>query len=311
MTTIFVEQLISTGEAQTLVGDFIPTSILERTKIIDYDADVYTLDGRLLAKFRRAAISPKLCELAEENFVKMATMSYNRGAAAGPIDMAKLPACVKELRERRPHEAGPSGKNFVYYKLRDGRDAKNNISNGVLSSSVGYYEKVRSYPCRLTSLTRRFFQRYEKGTPFLQRLSELYGELVPDRFQCQRERCAESPDYIIPGTVFSTVSVNKNFRTAVHKDKGDYEKGFGVLACVGRGYSGCHTILPEWGVGFDLRTGDVLCMDVHEFHGNGPLNAETDEYLRLVFTCYLRQRIAHCGDALQRRIAETHCRDTL
>jgi hypothetical protein len=277
------------------MGDYIPSRILDHTQIIDYDADVYTVDGRLLAKFRRAAITPTLCELAEANFLKAATLSYNRGAAAGPIDMARLPSNVKELRPKRSHErGGSSGKNYAYYIRKDGNDAKNNVSNAAFSGAVGYYEKARQLPCRLTSFTRKHLQKYEKGLPFFQRLSELYGELVPEKYLCQKARTEENPDYVIPGTVFSTVSVNKNFRTAVHKDKGDYEKGFGVLACIERGYEGCHTILPEWGVGFDLRTGDVLCMNVHEFHGNGPL-VETDEnYLRLVFTCYLRQRIVHC-----------------
>jgi hypothetical protein len=294
MATVIVEPLISTEEAQELTGDYIPTRILDRTQIIDYDADVYTMDGRLLAKFRRAVISPTLCELAETNFLKAATLSYNRGAAAGPIDMAKLPPEAVELRPRRAHEQGTPGKNYTYYIRRDGTDAKNCVSNGIFSGLVGFYEKARQLPCRLTTFTRKHLQKYEKGLPFFQRLSELYGELVPDRYLCQKARAEENPGYVIPGTVFSTVSVNKNFRTAVHKDKGDYEKGFGVLACIERGYQGCHTILPEWGVGFDLRTGDVLCMNVHEFHGNGPLHATDENYLRLVFTCYLRQRIVHC-----------------
>jgi hypothetical protein len=41
-----------------------------------------------------------------------------------------------------------------------------------------------------------------------------------------------SQDFIIKDTAFSTVTVNKNFRTAGHYDNGDLKEGFGNLGVI-------------------------------------------------------------------------------
>ena len=55
----------------------------------------------------------------------------------------------------------------------------------------------------------------------------LFHELVPDRYNNQLQRAGESPEFVIDGTAFSTVTVNYSWRTALHRDKGDFEDGFG------------------------------------------------------------------------------------
>jgi hypothetical protein len=292
-----VNRLVPTSEVQALHGEFIPESILKQCRILDYDVDVYTSTGKLLAKFRKNVIPPELCKLARGQFLKAARVGYNRGAAAGPIDMSKLPKDVLHLRPRRSHERGvKSSKNYTYYVRTNGQDAKNQLSNGTRSGLVGYYEKARGLPCRLTGFTRTYFDKYQAGLPFLQHLSQLFQELIPESYERQRQRALETPNFIIPDTAFSTVTVNHNFPTAIHKDAGDFEAGFGNLACISENYEGAHTVFPEWGVGFDVRTGDFLAMNVHEFHGNSPLipTDPTSEPLRLTFVCYLRKLIQRC-----------------
>ena len=44
---------------------------------------------------------------------------------------------------------------------------------------------------------------------------------------------------------------------------------------------------PKYGVGFDVRSGDVCFMDVHEFHGNTEIKAK-GKYEELV--CVLLQK---------------------
>lgn len=295
---VVVDRIISVDTAKSLEGEFIPEYILEKTSIIDYDADVYNTDNQLIAKFRKNVIPPELCMLARDNFLKAAKTSYNRGTAAGPIDISRLPKDVYELRPMRDHEKGVKNtKNWTYYIRKDGSDAKNQLSNASQSGLLGFYEKARGLPCRLTGYTRDYFDRFKAGIPFFQHISQLFQELVPDRYQCQSNRANETPDFIIPGTVFSTVTVNKNFRTGIHKDAGDFEAGFGNLTCISENYSGCHTIFPEWGVGFNVRTGDFLAMDVHQYHGNSTLVPLSNDYLRLTFVCYLRKGMHLCKGA--------------
>ena len=77
---------------------------------------------------------------------------------------------------------------------------------------------------------------------------------------------SEKSMYQIEDTAFSSVTINRNFRTAMHMDDGDFKEGYGNLSVIERGkYSGGATIFPRYGVGFNVRTGDFLAMDVHEW----------------------------------------------
>ena len=132
------------------------------------------------------------------------------------------------------------------------------------------------------------------------------------------------PHLKIPDTCFSTITINRNFRTALHRDAGDYKDGFGNLTVIERGkYHGGYTIFPQFGVAVDARSGDFLPMDVHQWHSNTPIY-ETEEdkafnetlepafkdnpevgtvgiyekYTRLTFVCYLREKIVNCPDEI-------------
>jgi hypothetical protein len=83
-----------------------------------------------------------------------------------------------------------------------------------------------------------------------------------------------------------------NFQTTVHTDKGDDEEGFGNLAVIEKGkYTGGETCFPQYGLGVDVRTGDIIYMDVHQPHGNLPINLESKDAERLSIVCYLRKKI--------------------
>jgi hypothetical protein len=145
--------------------------------------------------------------------------------------------------------------------------------------------------------------------------------LLPEAHSRQKAQADLRPEYQINQTAFSTVTINRNFRTGIHKDAGDYPTGFGNLVVIERGdYSGGYTCFPEFGVGFDVRTGDMLLMDVHQFHANTamyetPKQAAYNEtlpkiynlkskvikaagadknYTRLSFVCYLRNKLKDC-----------------
>ena len=58
----------------------------------------------------------------------------------------------------------------------------------------------------------------------------LYENLLNDYYNIQKSFISKiNPEYVIKDTVFTTVTVNKNFRTALHKDSGDLKNGFGNL----------------------------------------------------------------------------------
>jgi hypothetical protein len=112
-----------------------------------------------------------------------------------------------------------------------------------------------------------------------------------------------------PHTSFTTVTTNVNYQTSIHTDKGDDVEGFGNLAVIerGPGYDGGETCFPQYGIGVDVRTGDILFMDVHQPHANLPIKLkDKDESFRLSIVCYLRKNVWLSTMNKTRKFYESH-----
>ncbi|GAA4908144.1 hypothetical protein [Streptomonospora salina] len=163
--------------------------------------------------------------------------------------------------------------------------------------------------CRLTAWTGEHLPRFRQLAPLLESMSTALAEHVPDRYEAQAERVAAThPDWIVPGTVFSTVTVNNSYPTGGHKDAGDLAEGFSTLAVLRRGdYSGGRLVFPEYRVAADMDEGDLLLMDAHQWHANTamtcPHGAKNDQMLRccgaerISVVAYYRERMNACGSA--------------
>jgi hypothetical protein len=100
-----------------------------------------------------------------------------------------------------------------------------------------------------------------------------------------------------------------NYQTATHTDKGDDEEGFGNLAVIERGkYEGGETCFPQYGIGVDVRQGDVLYMDVHHHHANLPVVLTEKDAIRLSVVCYLRKRVWLITKGKTYRFFTKHCK---
>lgn len=54
----------------------------------------------------------------------------------------------------------------------------------------------------------------------------LFARECPVRYEAQMAYGrATSPEWVITGTAFTTMTANRNFRTAAHKDAGDRRPG--------------------------------------------------------------------------------------
>ena len=294
------------------------------TIVFNEDIDVYGIAHpddvaagkprrKLLAKFRKAAFSAEQVQVGWDAFRLLAIPSRNRGAAAGPIDLKGT-----YWSRRKPVET--TGWSTRY--MQNGKVSKMRVNNVVASGVIGHYEKTPflGQPCRMTGYTRRGLKQYLHGIPFLEAIDETFKSLVPDAWKKQHAAVSKKPMYQIADTAFSTLTVNMNFRTALHKDAGDYSEGFGNLTVIEWGhYHGGETIFPRFNAAFNLRTGDFIAMDVHEWHSNAPIvetkedaafnqslpdirtrDAETgvigsqERYQRISFVCYFREKLEEC-----------------
>lgn len=229
-------------------------------------------DGSLLLRYLPHA-TPALLQVQGRVALRdAAVLSRNRGAAAG---------------ERE------------YPKKKDGTRSKTDYSPPVESGVVGYLDRNARFPyCRLTAFGHAHAEDLTAALPLLRWISARFEDEVPERADAQRDAfLATSEDFRLKGTLFTTVTVNRNFQTAVHKDAGDLREGFGVMTAFGEGYRGGHLCFPEFRVAVDMREGGLLFADVHEWHGNVPMVPTHAFWERLSLVCYYREHMKECGSA--------------
>lgn len=297
--------------------------------ILNHDCNVYKLDDELneiisednlLFAFRKNVFKEEDCVNAFNALQKHAQKKHNnRGSAGGLLKKESLPNYVKEATDLSKFRA--------YYIGKDGKKKKDHISNYVQSGIIGYFDRYdrnifnkkkgeqkldlsKIKPCRMTQFTRDQVEKWKYTLPLINSANDIFKELVPQRHQNQLLRAKETSDYQILDTAFSTITINYNYQTATHKDKGDYESGFGNLIVLEKSkcveeencceYEGGYLGFPQYKVAVDIRQGDFLAMDVHEWHCNTSLNLntktnqKTKNYGRLSMVCYLRKNMIKC-----------------
>lgn len=312
-------------------------------KIMKEDCDVYYFDDdkkkKLLLSFRKNVIPNDICINAYNALEKEAKIKHNnRGAAAGKLDIKNLPKYVKKTTKKtkfRTYYIGKDGKNkndhlsnFVssgilgYYdkpdrNLYNNTDTNsnnntntNNNNNTNKKKNINNKKNKRTRKkkipmCRTTKFTRDQVEKWEQCLPLIIEADKQFKNLVPDRHKNQLKRAKKTPEFQIKSTSFSTITINYNFRTALHKDKGDYAEGFGNLLVLeksksgeGDDYSGGYLCFPQFKIGVDVRQGDFLAMDVHQFHTNTNITSAKkgkNDYGRLSIVCYLRKNMINCA----------------
>lgn len=327
---IMVKPIMKDEDITKKEGNYFPEK--HYTNIIKKDCDVYYLDNnqkKLLLKFRKRVIPQQQCKTAYQNLYQAAQKrNRNRGSASGMVKKSKLPKYASNIIKKDKYR--------VFYKDNQGRTKKDNISNIAMSNIIGYYDapdrntldtvvdkrtkKISpTKMCRTTAFTQKEVSKWNNVLPYLKSADQCFKKLVPSRHQTQLTRCRKNPKYQIGNTAFSTITINYNWRTACHQDRGDLPEGFGNLLvlekdkCVDypvQSYQGGYIGFPKYGVAVDVRQGDFLAMDVHQYHSNTPIkvgkmcNSEsniknnrqkTKKHGRLSIVCYLRKNMLKCA----------------
>lgn len=222
--------------------------------VIEDDADMYTEDGKLLLRFRKKVIPQDKTELFYDNV----------------IDFTKQVLSDRDNPKEMPHI-------FGYFDIWPPSQK---------AVSVKPIVEVRE--CRFN---RDCPDKYKNTMPLIKEIDKLYKNLMPSDYKAQRKK-ANQTYFKIPGTAFTTIATNINFQTKIHCDKKDDTDGFVNLEVIEHGkYTGGETCFPQYGIGVNVRSGDVLFMDVQQPHGNLPINKKTEEAIRLSIICYLRNNV--------------------
>jgi hypothetical protein len=172
-------------------------------------------------------------------------------------------------------------------------------ANPVFSGIAGWFDRYPRIPYgRATAYTQNHYDKFEMAFPFLQSLDRGFKELLPWRWGNQRAAADKiDPRFLVPDTVFTTITVNKTFRTACHRDAGDFTDGLSNLLVLSNNgkYRGGYLVFPEYRVAVNVRPGDLLLVNNHEIiHGNTPIEPYEDGE-RISLVCYLREKMLELG----------------
>ena len=266
---IYVRADIPDEEMEKLKNKLIERSSIK--DIIKSDCDVYTEDNILLLKYRKNKLDNKNIDEFYNNVINFAKKSYttNRGSVCG--------SNKKNLLDNPKVFS-----NVIGYM--DDFSAKQKYLLKIQKKKVEY--KVRE--CRFNT---DYPEKYKKLMPLIQEIDDNYKKLIPENYNKQLKKANETL-FRISNTSFTTITTNVNFQTSIHRDKGDDEEGFGNLCVIENGeYNGAETCFPQYGIGVDVRNGDILFMDVHKYHGNLPMVSKNNDVIRLSIVCYLRHNV--------------------
>ncbi len=293
MKLLKIDPILTNEEVKSLEGtyftkDLIKYHITEDTKVLNENGDI-------LAVFKKNAVPSETLNNCRNSFRKAATESNNRGLASGLISQK-----YKVGDKIGGRVIGKiNGTRYTPINQKDGKLSNTSYALSVKSGLIGYSDRYPRIPyCRRTMFNQRNLQDYKKCLPYIKCVDNFFAKYAPQRYKVQRKMADKtSKDFVIKDTSFTTVTVNKNFRTAGHYDNGDLKQGFGNLGVISRGgYDGGITVIPKYGVGLDLKDGDLAIFDVHELHGNTEIIRKV-YYERISVVCYYREKMIYCGNA--------------
>lgn len=276
MKKIKLKTKTTEGELSKLLYEFANENHYD--EIIDEDCDCYDTQGKPVLFLRKNYINKDVLYGAYKNLEKAAQPTSNRGASSGGD------------RKHTITKEGRKTKTLQVYDKKTGEVIKDK------SGIIGYFDRSGHYDfCRTTAFNIYQKEKFEKAMPLINSVNKGFKDIVPERYKKQKAMVlATNPNYRIGETAFSTITVNKDYRTAFHTDQGDYPGGFGNLVAYCKDIEPVYLVLPKFRVAVNLQTNDLLLVDVHQIHGNTEIVKKTDSGVRLSFVMYYRNNMYKC-----------------
>jgi hypothetical protein len=201
--------------------------------------------------------------------------------------------------------------------VEDNLISKTTYANPVNSGIAGWYDRYPRIPYgRATSYTEKQFDKFKKSYPYLQHLAKAFEELLPWRYGNQKA-AADKVDqrFLVPNTPFSTITVNRNFRTAAHYDPANMDDGFANICVFSNSdnYRGAYLVFPEIGYACNIRPGDLLFVNnMAGLHGNTELILDDPTAERISIIAFFHEGMLTLGSMEYenaRRKFVDHCKN--
>lgn len=242
------------------------------------DVTVLGPDGELLVVVKRNAVPMDILKTSWTILRKLNMTTTNRGSASGMEMKKNIKADGTASKTLRPDEAVKSG-------------------------IIGYFDRYPRIPyCRECAWTANNPTLWKMLLPLFQSVSETHKKYARESWELQKKWIDKtSEDFYIPGTIYTTVTVNKNFRTAAHLDAKNLYDGMAAMLYLRQGkLTGGDVVLPEWKTGVHLDTNDLIIFrNMKDYHGNTPITPLNQNTQRCTLVFYYREGMVKCGTAEQ------------
>ncbi len=294
MKQIIVKEVLDQDQIKKLEGTFITEKHIDH--LIEENTIVTNKSGKLIAVLIKNAIDKNILNSSRSSFRKAGKRgSNNRGMASGLV--SQFYKVGDKIGDRTIGKI--DGTRYTPINIKNGKLSKTSYALTVNSSTVGFSDRYPRIPyCRTTAFSQKHLKEFNLMIPYIKQINNLYKKYAPYNYDLQKKVAdATSQDFVIKGTAFTTATVNRNYRTACHYDAGDFKHGFGNLGVLSVGnYKGAYTVIPKFGIGLNLRDGDVALFDVHELHGNTEIK-QVGFSERISVVCYYREKMIYCGNS--------------
>lgn len=134
--------------------------------------------------------------------------------------------------------------------------------------------KINTWPDYIQNLLEELTRKYKELDPIEYRLQEEEYDKIDSRFKIQN-------------TIFTTCTVNHNFQTLPHTDKGNF-RGRSIILVLGNFTGGELHVGDEL---FNLKDRDIMLLDGNKIHYNEPIIGE-----RISLVCYIRENMSNCKE---------------
>ena len=270
-------------------------------KLVNEDTTIFDENNEILAILIKNKITDHeyLLDLYKTFRNDMNTIYSNRGASAGLIDRSKIkvPNNVRHLVkiEKNAWRFQYIGKN--------GLPTKRNLSNPSRSRIIGYTDSqdiqkfsngnedfiIRAKKSKISRTNKNWTIVYK----LVHLIEEEFKKRLPVEFDRQKKCSEKIKSYCIDNSIYSTITINNNFKTYLHTDDNNFDNGYGCLMIDeqnGIRHNGFNLLFPRYELSIDMKKGDILFFKSKEYHCNTHYEA-TENYERTSYVFYLRKKL--------------------
>lgn len=169
-----------------------------------------------------------------------------------------------------------------------------------ISRTFGFRPRltIRHDFCAPSSLTETHPKQDAVIQDFGKRMSALYQLHAPDVYTRHRELVSQvRPEWMMPGTPFTSGIVNKNNPLKYHHDAGNFPGVMSCMVVLRRDCEGGYLSTPEFNTRFLLEDRSYFLFDGQAIlHGVTPIRKLNGGSYRYSVVYYALQQMRHCGN---------------